>query len=184
MAAIGILGGCDTPPPPGELVGRYRVSGALEADSCGPGLGANRSIAFDVELREDDASGYWLFGDRAPSPGTLDDEGNFLFQQRGGWTLIDPRPELGYAGCHVTQLETIDGKIERDPLALTADDDALTGSNTIDVVPVRGDDCSPALASQGGPFFALPCRIEYEISGVWIGVEATLPDFDGDAGSR
>jgi hypothetical protein len=185
VALGSLLGSCKLPPPPGELVGHFRIAGTMGADSCGPGLGANHSITFEVEMRDDEGTGYWLYGDRKPSPGTLDGEGNFVFQRRGGWTLIEPRPDLGYGGCRVAQLETIDGHVTRDASGADAgDSDALTGSNTIDVVPVQGDDCSKALAAQGGPFLALPCRVQYALSGTRIDVEETPSNLDADSGSR
>lgn len=185
LAVGGLCGACDPPPPPGELVGRYRIDGTVRADSCGPGLGARRTIAFTVEVREDDGTGYWLFGDREPRPGRLDDDGNFSFEQRGGWTLVEPRPDVGYGGCRVAQLETIDGRLGRLGAGADAgDDSALSGTNTIDVVPLQGDDCSPALGAQGGPFLALPCRVQYELSGTRVRVESSTPEFDADSGSR
>lgn len=174
------------PPPPGDLVGRYQITGTMDTDSCGPGFGANRSVRFDAELRRDDDTAFWIFGDLDPTTGTLDDNGAFLFQRQGGWTLVDAKPEIGYAGCRVGQLETIQGAVLRSALADDADagaedagegdasDDeidieiaqpALTGRNTIDIVPLTGDDCSPALSTQGGPFLALPCRVAYQLTG-------------------
>lgn len=175
-----LLSGCDAPPPPGELVGRYRIIGTIATDTCGPGLGANRSIAFTAELRDDSGVGYWLFGDRKPTPGTIDADGNFLFQQQGGWTLVNPVPERGYAGCRVAQVETIDGKIAMDTVDVETDEEIsdLSGANTIDVVPLAGDDCTPALAVQGGPWLALPCRLAYTLKGARLDVPDAVDDVD------
>lgn len=175
LFVVGCLAACETPPPPGELVGRYSVTGTVESDSCGPGLGANRAVAFTAELRDDSGTGYWIFADLRPTPGSLDEDGSFFFQQQAAWTLVSPRPGSSYTGCRVTQVETIDGKIARDDSDAGVDNTAagigLTASNTIDLVPLAGDDCSPGLATQGGPLMALPCRVEYQLVGVPLDAE-------------
>ncbi len=47
----------------------------------------------------------------------------------------------------------------------------LTGSQTTEITPLTGSDCTPAVAALGGPFLALPCRAEYVLSGEGVGVE-------------
>lgn len=47
----------------------------------------------------------------------------------------------------------------------------LTGSQTTEITPLTGSDCTPAVAALGGPFLALPCRVEYVLSGEGVGVE-------------
>ncbi len=47
----------------------------------------------------------------------------------------------------------------------------LTGSQTTEIVPLTGSDCTPAVAALGGPFLALPCRIEYVLTGDGIAIE-------------
>jgi hypothetical protein len=41
----------------------------------------------------------------------------------------------------------------------------LTGSQSTDITPLTGSDCRPAVAALGGPFLALPCRVEYVLTG-------------------
>ena len=53
-----------------------------------------------------------------------------------------------------------------EPILLT-----LTGSQTTDITPLAGSDCTPAVAALGGPFLSLPCRVEYVLSGEGVGVE-------------
>ena len=52
------------------------------------------------------------------------------------------------------------------PILLT-----LTGSQTTEITPLTGSDCTPAVAALGGSFLSLPCRVEYVLSGEGIGVE-------------
>ena len=46
----------------------------------------------------------------------------------------------------------------------------LTGSQTTEIVPLTGSDCTPAVAALGGPFLSLPCRVEYVLSGDGIAI--------------
>jgi hypothetical protein len=47
----------------------------------------------------------------------------------------------------------------------------ITGSQTTEIVPLSGADCTPAVAVLGGPFLSLPCRVEYVLSGTGIASE-------------
>jgi len=47
----------------------------------------------------------------------------------------------------------------------------LRGSQTTTIVPLAGSDCTPAVAALGGPFLALPCRVEYVLSGDGVGIQ-------------
>lgn len=48
---------------------------------------------------------------------------------------------------------------------------ALTGSQTTEIVPIAGSNCTPAVAALGGPFLSLPCRVEYVLNGTGIASE-------------
>ena len=52
-----------------------------------------------------------------------------------------------------------------EPVLLT-----LTGSQITEIIPLTGSDCTPAVAALGGPFLALPCRVEYVLSGEGIAI--------------
>ena len=47
----------------------------------------------------------------------------------------------------------------------------LSGSQTTELDPRCGADCTPAGAALGGPFLSLPCRVEYVLTGSGITVE-------------
>jgi hypothetical protein len=69
------------PKPPGELVGVYSIEGALTQNECGDdALPAANPLLFDVELREEDGTGYWLQGMPPAWPGTLTEDGVFRFE--------------------------------------------------------------------------------------------------------
>ena len=48
----------------------------------------------------------------------------------------------------------------------------LTGSQTTEITPLAGADCTPAVAALGGPFLSLPCRVEYVLSGEGVSIDA------------
>jgi len=56
--------------------------------------------------------------------------------------------------------ETDGGEAAIDPTLVK-----LTGSQSTDITPLTGSDCRPAVAALGGPFLALPCRVEYVLTG-------------------
>jgi hypothetical protein len=73
--------GCAMPKPPGELVGVYSIEGALTQNECGEdALPAANPLIFDVELRQDDGTGYWLQGMPPAWPGILTEDGEFSFE--------------------------------------------------------------------------------------------------------
>ncbi len=41
----------------------------------------------------------------------------------------------------------------------------LSGSQTTEITPLAGSDCTPAVVALGGSFLALPCRVAYVLSG-------------------
>ncbi len=41
----------------------------------------------------------------------------------------------------------------------------LSGTQSTEIIPLAGSDCTPAVAAVGGPFLSLPCRVEYVLTG-------------------
>ena len=56
-----------------------------------------------------------------------------------------------------------------EPMLLT-----LTGSQTTEITPLAGSDCTPAVAALGGSFLSLPCRVEYVLSGEGVAIETDV----------
>jgi hypothetical protein len=178
--------GCKEPAPPGTRVGSFALEGTLEENTCGQGFAPALSISFVAELRRDGDVAYWRMGSTGPrSQGTIDDQGEFRFQQQSsidGWPADAAN---GIPPCRFLQTETIEGQVELAPTmsdAGTSDaggpdagaSDAgltqarvLSGTNTIEIGVVPGFDCSLALVSAGagGQFPSLPCRASYELEG-------------------
>jgi hypothetical protein len=120
----------------------------------------------------------------------IEKDDTYTFQTSQSWMVIEPDRFRGYVGCSVTQRDVftfevevpeieagLDGGVEEDA---GVDGDAgvdvasdptlvlLTGSQTTEIVPLSGADCTPAVAALGGPFLSLPCRVEYVLNGSGI----------------
>ena len=134
--------GCAMPKPPGDLVGSYHVEGALTVNECGEeALPAIDPLSFDVQIRRDDRSGYWLPGMPPAWPGKLGEDGAFSFELRQTYAVpsttgsgtanddvyLDSDPEAvadparferreasNRAACQLTITETIEGSVLRE----------------------------------------------------------------------
>jgi hypothetical protein len=195
------LAGCEVPERPGELVGRYDVTGALVRNECGASaLPINDPLSFEVEIRDDQGTGIWYLAEPPSISGALGADGAFHFthNQRaeveapGTRTVTDPDDpndflapepdiEVNVAGCQMGIVESIDGALFRDsrgdggigaPGAVESGDGEvfadLTATNMIEVSVMPGSDCKKSLAANGGPFLALPCVAEYQLTGTLL----------------
>jgi hypothetical protein len=124
---------------PGELVGAYRINGALTENSCGSAaLPAADPLSFSVEIRKQGQSGLWLAAAPPAHPGSLSDDGAFSFQRQSTYDvggrarqpvelltemdidrLADPEAaqqlgENATAPCRLTITERIDGTVLRE----------------------------------------------------------------------
>lgn len=186
FAALGGAAGCEQTFP-GAALGTYSVVESLVANSCGAGLPALSTVEMDVELRSDEAVGYW----RLPRQGVIagsyrESDGAFEFRSARSVVAWLPDVDLGVLGCTIEQREVIRGVVVPtnvadaavDGAALDAGDEndadggvsespeLLVGEHTVDVIAARGSDCGALLAAQGGSFDAMPCSVRYTLSGV------------------
>ena len=174
------LAGCPVDPS-GEAVGTYDVTGSLVENSCGStAFAAQDPVEFVVELRaEDHGPAYW----RRPTAAIVNGSHTgdvYRFRTEVPVTLYGPDPTTGTAGCTLAQVETIlvtaktsevgDGGVgtpndQGSADAGAAESDLFRGQSVIELVPTAGSNCLGAVAVAGGPFLALPCRVEYDLSG-------------------
>lgn len=172
--------------PPGELVGTFNATGLMVEQSCGAAIPAPDPLDLRFELRKEEGGrAYWF---RYGTMFAGIHQGNqYSFQVSQSWMVVEPDRFRGYLGCSVTQRDVFTFIVE----ATTIEDDAdagvaedlgadagidptlvtLRGSQTTDIVPLSGSDCRPAVAALGGPFLALPCRVEYVLTGDGLTVE-------------
>jgi hypothetical protein len=168
--------------PEGELVGQFEVVGVMVEQSCGAGIPAEDPLELSFEVRlEDNGRAFYRLTTGATFAGTEAD-GRYTFQVSQTWTVLEPDPFRGFAGCSVTQRDVLSmtieepsaepmmdggvaenedgGELVADPTLVT-----LTGWQSTDIIPLAGSDCRPAVAALGGSFLALPCRVEYVLTG-------------------
>jgi hypothetical protein len=82
------------PELPGELVGVYAIEGALTKNECGDeALPAIDPLTFDVELRREGGTGYWLQGMPPARTGILSDDGAFSFESEQSYD-VDPSARM------------------------------------------------------------------------------------------
>jgi hypothetical protein len=171
------LSGCLVPEPNGESLGTFEVEGTLLSNGCGrDAVPAQDRFVFEVDVRDDGHIVYWR---RAGSPMVmgLRNGGALEFQ-----TTINHRIQAAGQRCVLAQRETVRVVVETgdggDGGANDASVDAgalldagvpspasLTGTNTIRFSEVDSALCEGLLEAEGGEFLALPCTLDYVLSG-------------------
>lgn len=191
--ALGCWG--QTEEPPGEAVGTFNAVGFMVEQSCGEAVPAPDPLDLDFELRsESNGRAYWRRPGGSMFAG-VEKDGEFTFQVSESWMVIQPDRFRSYVGCSVTQRDVFTFKVETVEVGADAGvedggtDDAgsdvdsttepnlltLSGSQTTEIVPIAGSDCTPAVAAMDGPFLSLPCRVEYVLSGTGVAIEQLEP---------
>lgn len=168
--------------PPGEPVGAFDATGLMVEQSCGAAIPAPDPLDLTFELRaESGGRAYWRRQGGSMFAGLYNDQ-EYTFTVSQSWMVIEPDRFRGFIGCSVTQKDTFTFIVEReDAIGDEAESGAdagaqpallsLTGSQTTEIEPLAGADCTPAVAALGGPFLSLPCRVEYVLTGSGVAVE-------------
>ncbi len=173
--------------PPGEYYGTYEITGVLRANECGAAVPALDPFSFKVELRTEDGTGLWRTVDGPLTYGVVRDN-VWEFDTTATIPVYEGNPTEGTPGCALTQVETImleETAPESDDAGMPDDggmhdagapdvgtDDSednedglvMTGTSVITYTPTAGSNCTPSLVIAGGPFDALPCALEYDLS--------------------
>lgn len=168
---------------PGEIVGQFEVVGLMVEQSCGAGIPAPDPLDLSFELRlEENGRAFYRQPSGAVFAGTGAD-GVYTFQVSQSWMAVQPDQFRGYAGCSVTQRDVFTFVVEEPEIDPTTDGGVesqeadggeteidptlvkLKGAQSTDVTPLSGSNCGPAIVAFGGPFLALPCRVEYVLTG-------------------
>ncbi len=163
VTMILVVGGCwgNGETETGELVGEFEVGGALVEQTCGDAMDGSDRIEIEFALSTDaDATGRaYMDSSGSVFVGTVDYD-EYEFQVSQSWTVS--QSSTGYEGCYVTQHDVFYVLVETpdDATART-----ISGYQMTEIEPIAGSDCSSALSVSGGAFLALPCRVEYVLSG-------------------
>jgi hypothetical protein len=184
--------GCEPPVYPGDSLGTFDVVGALEENTCGSAaVPALDPLTFSVELRRQGALAYWRMTKQPLTTGVVMSSGALRFRTETWIPVLADEPALGYPGCALVQTEEVevtvdgvetetdagagtDGGVVAGDASVRATDGGvvedveprtLAGDNVITFAPDPASDCTPLLASLGGPWLALPCAVRYELTG-------------------
>ena len=154
---------------PGDSQGSHLWQGALSENTCGPSaVPADAEIEMRVQLRRDGALGVWR---RPGSPlmlGSVESDESWRLNFATTVNVYEYDPLTGRGPCSFEQVETLRfAPIEADD-ADDVDDESedgvrYSGTSVTRWYPSPGSDCSASLAIVGGPFFDLPCEVEYAI---------------------
>jgi len=148
---------------PGNTLGFYAVTGNVQTNSCGAGLGAPSPWKFNVEISKDTSKLYWNTMDGSPLlVGQVTGNSVSLDDDEGGYA--DTGPDGGPGACIMQRDETI---------SLTLDSPtkpkSFTGTLTYQFSVASGSDCADQMAAQGGIYDTLPCTLSYGVSGSFNG---------------
>jgi hypothetical protein len=161
------LFGCDLSSDlPGDALGSYSVTGALTSNSCGSGVGADKSVSFSVDLSLDGDTLYLeqigsddteiATGDVDSDDGTTASLSNVL--------TTNVKDAYGNVGpCNLTISTTYD-LVLNDASASKS----FRGTATFEYAAATSvsstTNCTSQLASEGGKYATLPCRVEYDLA--------------------
>jgi len=155
---------------PGESIGIFHVTGKLIATSCGA---TPDPWEFDVRLRHDQTTLYWVQGD-APVSALLDATAKATLTSSA--TLTARAATANVAGCTMARTDTVELVLApmTAPVTVTANTEvaaatSFTGSLQYHFVATDGSLCDDQLSDNGGQYAALPCDVQYQLSAVRTG---------------
>jgi hypothetical protein len=141
------------------MLGTYGVTGTLETNTCGPGLGAPSPWSFSAEMSEDGTTLYWSWMDGSPPLY------NVVNAQQVTLTAtdtanVDGTADGGLGPCTMVRDDTL-----QITLGSGSPPPAFTGSLTYTFSAASGADCTDQLGVTGGSYDTLPCSLGYTLSG-------------------
>ena len=143
---------------PGEPLGTFHVTAALEASSCGPGaLGSTPSWEFDVKLSRDGSRLFWLNG-AAPVAGHVDPDGRSFGFETTVTIEVEPA-RADRPGCLVERVDRAAGTLEATGSEVTGFEGTLEYAYSV----ASDADCSSLVGVKGG-FAGLPCSLGYAMA--------------------
>jgi hypothetical protein len=148
---------------PGEAIGTFHVVGALRSTTCGT---VPDPWEFDVRLRFEDVTLYWVQGD-APISGVVS-ASRVELKAKGVMTVRNPDAKTQTMGCAMQREDLVDMTVSRAdqaPPTTLADTASFRGTLRYRFAPTAESDCMDQLHSEGGDYENLPCEVAYEIAG-------------------
>jgi hypothetical protein len=148
---------------PGTSLGTYNVTGTLESNTCGSGLGAPSPWTFTLQMSQDASILYLETSDGSQLSGPMSSSTQASITSTQ--TLNVDAPDAGLQGpCNLQNTSVIDLV-----LAATSPPATFTGTITYTFAAATGvsttTNCTDQLSAYGGPYDTLPCSASYSVAG-------------------
>ena len=150
FVCLGTLAGCAD--LPGDEVGHWQITATMGETTCGPSVGQSER-QFEVQIRRDGETGWWIGPAQVPIQGRIDDDGNFTF--RTNEQVLVREGTAGIAPCVMDQVDIAEGRAEG---SLDAMENMWVGASS-------GADCSDQVGLMPGQFAVLPCQMTFALVG-------------------
>jgi hypothetical protein len=150
-------------PLPGTPLGGYNVTGALQGNTCGAGLGAPNPWSFSVQMSEDGTTFYWELSGGSEVSGTVSSTTQVSITSIQ--TANVDAPDAGLEGpCNLQSTTAINLT-----LATSSPPATFTGTVSYTFAAATGvssmNDCTDQLSASGGTYDTLPCTATYSLTG-------------------
>jgi hypothetical protein len=162
LAACGAA--CAAPTPlPGTSLGTYNVTGTLETNTCGAGLGAPNPWTFTAQMSEDGTTLYWEIAGGGELSNTMSSSTQVSITSVE--TANVDGSDAGVEGpCNLQNTTALVLT-----LAASTPPSTFTGTLTYTFVAATGvsstTDCTDQLSTSGGPYDTLPCTASFSLTG-------------------
>jgi hypothetical protein len=171
LSCSDVLGMKKDPHQPGDGIGVYHLTANVDlTSSCTEAVNAApKPWTFDVTLRRDKTTGYWLSGD-SPLDGTIDDQGNITFHASTPTLVhgVEKAQEIG--SCTIVRSDDFSGTFAGGTVGAPT----FTGTLRYGYVIDQGSDCRDVVG-QPGPdrptplFGTLPCDVHFAVTATRTG---------------
>jgi hypothetical protein len=144
---------------PGTTFGTYSVTGTLDSNTCGPGIGAPNPWEFSVLLSESGMILYWSWMDGSAllsGPVTVGGHASLTSYEVEN---VDTRDGGVQGPCNMQRNDQIDLT-----LAVGTPPPSFQGTASYVFSVQEGANCDDQLRASGGMYSQLPCSVSYTLT--------------------
>ena len=156
LAAPGCTG--KDPTKPGTSIGVFGVEAKLVSTTGGS---VPDPWKFDVRLRHDGATLYWVQGD-APIAAPIDASDHAVLTSSVVSEMRPANEKTKTAACVMSRADVVD-LVLTSPSTDVGAATSFTGSLGYTFAATDGSSCEDQLAESGGDFATIPCSVSYEL---------------------
>jgi hypothetical protein len=152
------------PTNPGVEVGTFHVKANLTSSTCGA---PPNPWEFDVRINRDGSTLYWIQG-QLPISGQVDRMARTKLDTSVTSELRPANAAKKLAACEVTRKDSLDVLLATEdakPAIDPEDVHSFEGQLRYDFAPTDGSQCDDQVKASGGDYDALPCTVQYNVSG-------------------